>query len=185
MPFPKRELHRFPAPAPTGGAAENVAAPGWPGSPCRRVKPSAVHVSSSVRPVPPAPAVARLPVRDTTAGGVSRFCACTRSARWAWPAGRLFRVDCVAPEGNRDAACRAPPLGAFAEALPVSECPDPADEPGDPVESANATAGIDAMAAPIPSATASAPTRPTYLLWSAGGTGGGVPIVGRRFSCPE
>jgi hypothetical protein len=34
-------------------------------------------------------------------------------------------------------------------------------EPAEPAASANATAGIDAIAAPTPSATANAPTRPT------------------------
>ena len=34
-------------------------------------------------------------------------------------------------------------------------------EPAEPVGSANATPGIDAIAAPTPNATASAPTRPT------------------------
>ncbi len=36
-------------------------------------------------------------------------------------------------------------------------------EPLEPVVSANATAGIEAIAAPTPKATASAPTRPTWL----------------------
>jgi hypothetical protein len=58
---------------------------------------------------------------------------------------------------------------------PVSEVdpPDPAAadddgldeldpvEPGEPVVSAKATAGMDPIAAPTPSAIASAPTRPT------------------------
>lgn len=37
------------------------------------------------------------------------------------------------------------------------------DEPSEPVLSATATAGIEAIAMPTPRATASAPTRPTYL----------------------
>jgi hypothetical protein len=59
---------------------------------------------------------------------------------------------------------------------PVSEVdppePAPADddgldeldpvEPGEPVVSAKATAGMDPIAAPTPSAIASAPTRPTW-----------------------
>jgi len=45
------------------------------------------------------------------------------------------------------------------------DAPDPDElepvEPAEPVVSANATAGMDAIAAPIPKANASAPTRPT------------------------
>ncbi|MCH9730366.1 MAG: hypothetical protein K0U84_11960 [Actinomycetia bacterium] len=41
---------------------------------------------------------------------------------------------------------------------------DESVEPADPMASANATAGSDAIAAPTPKMTANAPTRPT---WSA------------------
>jgi len=46
---------------------------------------------------------------------------------------------------------------------PDAEPPDDDEpvEPPEPVSSANATAGMDAIAAPTPKATASAPTRPT------------------------
>ena len=65
------------------------------------------------------------------------------------------------------AAPREPPLApvllvaldSLAETLEVSWDFEPAASPA----SAAATAGIDASAAPMPSATASAPTRPTWL----------------------
>ncbi len=54
---------------------------------------------------------------------------------------------------------RAGLLLAEVSGAPVPE--DPAD-PAEPCRSANAT-GVDASAAPTPSATARAPTRPTYF----------------------
>lgn len=60
---------------------------------------------------------------------------------------------------------------------PGTECPDtaeprpePAEEPSDPEVSAAAN-GSEATAAPTPSATANAPTRPTYRAASVGDTG--------------
>ena len=61
-------------------------------------------------------------------------------------------------------AVRAPPC-AGREGLVDSEPPEPRSdpvEPADPLVSATATDGTDTTAAPIPNATARAPTRPTY-----------------------
>ena len=67
--------------------------------------------------------------------------------------------DCAAPEDRCRAAERAGPAWAAERLWPASEA-EPV-EPADPVVSAAAMAGNDAIAAPTPSATASAPTRPT------------------------
>jgi hypothetical protein len=64
--------------------------------------------------------------------------------------------------------CRAGPACAddFDES-PVDELLDADEsfEPADPVESADATAGTEAIAAPTPSATAEAPTQVNILRW--------------------
>lgn len=66
-----------------------------------------------------------------------------------------------APDAAPRPERRAPTPGFVEDvAAAVSAEPDPVD-PADPVVSANAT-GNAATAEPIPSATASAPTRPTY-----------------------
>lgn len=70
------------------------------------------------------------------------------------------------PSGNEEPS-DADDVPADAVEVPVDE-PDDEEldeveplEPAEPVVSANATAGLVAIAAPTPSATASAPTRPT------------------------
>ncbi len=63
-------------------------------------------------------------------------------------------VDAVEPEGD------AEPEADEEDEEDGEDEDDPVD-PAEPDVSANAIAGIDAIAAPTPNATASAPTRPT------------------------
>lgn len=84
-------------------------------------------------------------------------------------------IDDPAPTlkfGCEDAPAAARERGVFAPGLAWLVALDPREdegdalEPDDPLVSAAAVAGIDSTAAPIPKATARAPTRPTEFARS-------------------
>jgi hypothetical protein len=77
----------------------------------------------------------------------------------------LFRAVALLDEATgdgRDGLSRAELAWLLKDEL-VTDDPDGAAavDPGVPVESANATAGVHKIAVPTPNATANAPTRPT------------------------
>jgi hypothetical protein len=82
----------------------------------------------------------------------------------------LFRAPaCLAPPADEPSLDTSRVLFFVDPLLPVGEAGDDSDEPDlpEPVpeSSAHATPGVVATAVPTPSATANAPTRPTYLAY--------------------